>query len=136
MSHWALKYIGKSWGDETDCLYWFRTISMEQFGVNVPICGHIDHSTKFSMVKSAMKEMSTDILSNYGYKQTQSPDEGDAVFLTQRNNPHHIGMVLFLNGGEMHVLHALDGIGQVVISNRGDLALNGWKIESYWKHAT
>ena len=77
--------------------------------------------------------MAGDILELFGYAPTLTPNEGDAVFLTQRNRPHHVGMVILV-GEKMHILHAIEGVG-VVISDTFDLSMNGWKIESYWTYA-
>lgn len=131
MSHWAVKYLRGKWTDDTDCLYWFRYISKEEFGIDVPDCKAIDHSR---LVRSAAKVMTGDILEMFGYAPTEKPKEGDAVFLTQRNRPHHLGMVILVNG-RMQVLHALEGVGMVV-SDIMDLSMNGWKIESYWSYAS
>jgi len=129
--HWSSKYVGKKWTPIHDCFYWFRKISEEQFGRVVPICGKIDHT---KLARTAAKEMTRDIKAVYGYERTDTPVEGDAVFLTQRCVPHHIGMAVF-SGGQLNVLHALDGIGMVVVSDVGNLAANGWKIEGFWTYA-
>lgn len=130
MGHWAEKYCGAKWSDEEDCLHWFRVISKEQFGVDVPHCHLVDHKR---LVASAVRVMRGNILDMFGYRETNDPKEGDGVFMSQGKEAHHLGMVIFL-GGKMHVLHALNGAGMVV-SDATDLALNGWKINSYWTHA-
>ena len=124
--HWAMKYIGQKWEHEKDCFYWFRTIRKEQFNHDVPICG-VDHT---NLVLSASRILTGDVKGVFGYKQVDSPGEGDAVFMTQRNTPHHVGMIIF-PGGKMMVLHALEGIG-VIVSDLMDLKMNGWKIVGYW----
>lgn len=127
MSHWALQYQGARWSEQTDCLHWFRKISLEQFGRTVPECTAIDYQHH---LRSTIRVMRSNIAEMFGYRQTDAPVEGDAVFMSQSRLEHHIGMVIFL-GGRMHVLHVLDGCG-LVISDRLDLAMNGWKITSYW----
>jgi len=129
--HWAYKYIGERWTPIHDCFYWFRLISKEQFGIEVPICTTMDHS-RFAI--TAARSMTADIYSTYNYTKTDTPSEGDAVFMTQRCVPHHIGMVVMAEG-QFGVIHALDHIGMVVVSDIGDLAANGWKIEGFWTYA-
>lgn len=126
MSHWAIQYIGQPWRPDQDCLYWYRRIKRERFGREVPLC-EVDRTR---LTRSAARIMAGDIEAGFGYRKTATPVEGDAVFLSQRNQPHHIGMVLLLDG-KMHVLHALDGSG-VVISDLHNLAVNGWNIAGYW----
>jgi len=130
--HWAEKYVGQKWTPIHDCFYWFRKISEEQFGRVVPVCGHIDHTRQ---ALTASRAMAQDITATYGYVKAKTPSEGDAVFMTQRCVPHHIGLAILIEG-QLHVLHALDGIGSVVVSDISDLAANGWKIEGFWTYAS
>jgi hypothetical protein len=127
--HWAAQYIGQKWTNEQDCFWWYRHIKKEQFGRDVPIC-KVDHE---HLVQSAARIMTGDIQEIFGYHQTDVARDGDAVFLTQRNQPHHLGMIVF-SSGKMHVLHALEGIG-VIFSDIMDLKVNGWKIKGYWTDA-
>jgi len=127
MEHWSLKYREAKWTDQTDCLHWFRKISEEQFGRTVPECNAIDYQHH---LRSTIKVMRGNIAEMFGYEETNTPSEGDAVFLSQGKLEHHIGMVIFLRK-KLYVLHVLDGAGMVV-SDLMDLAMNGWKILSYW----
>jgi hypothetical protein len=127
--HWAEKYIGQKWTNEKDCFWWYRHIKKEQFGRDVPIC-QVNHD---HLVRSASRIMTGDIKDIFGYRQTDTPIEGDAVFLTQRNQPHHLGMIVF-SDKKMKILHALEGIG-VILSDAIDLKINGWKIKGYWTDA-
>lgn len=128
MEHWAIKYIGAKWSEKTDCLHWFRKISLEQFGRVVPECSGIDYSRH---IRSTIRVMRGNITEMFGYKETGEPKEGDAAFLSQGTNvDHHIGMVIFL-GKKMYIMHVLNGCG-MVISDEMDLSTNGWKITSYW----
>lgn len=127
--HWAGRYKGERWTQEHDCLYWFRRWTRELFGRDIG-GGLPDHSR---LLTSAAKMMAGDIRREFGYVQTDCPAEGDAVFLSQRSRPHHIGMVIFVDGA-FRVLHALEGAG-VIISDRLDLRSNGWNIKGYFTYA-
>ena len=130
MKHWAAEYVGSPWTPETDCLYWFRFWSWVHFGREV-LGGLVNHE---HMLRSASKMMAGDIRKDFGYvKQDGPPLEGDAVFLSQRSRPHHVGMVVY-PGGKFGVLHALEGAG-VILSDQQDLSLNGWSIRSFWTYA-
>ncbi len=124
--HWAIKYIGGKWRRDQDCLYWYRKIKFEQFGREVKLCRY-DHK---NLVRSAAAIMAGDIESRFGYRETTTPVDGDAVFLTQRNQPHHIGMFVVV-GGKDNILHAVEGSG-VICSDMTDLINNGWTIKGYW----
>lgn len=127
--HWAQQYLREQWTPEHDCLYWFRRITADQYGVCIP-AHQADHSR---LLLSSAKLMSDDILTLFGYQQTDNPQEGDGVFMTQRTRPHHLGMVVVV-GGKIQILHALEGSG-ILVSDPADLALNGWRVVSYWTRA-
>ena len=127
--HWALQYIGKPWSDSKDCFYWFRYWSKVHFGVEMQ-----DHQVSHkNLAYHAARIMAGDIHAAIGYVPTEEPKEGDAVFLSQRTRPHHIGMVIY-PGTKRRILHAVEGVG-VIASDDLDLALNGWTIKGYWTHA-
>lgn len=126
MTHWAAQYIGQAWSRERDCLGWFRIWTREQYKHELALCD-IDHE---SLILSASRVMTSNITELFGYVRTSHPQEGDAVFLSQRCRPHHIGMVV-MPGQGLHVLHALEDVG-VVLSDQLDLMANGWKLHSYW----
>lgn len=129
MSHWAAKYIGRPWTPECNCYEWFRRITREQFGLELPAINlPPDH-----MTRRAARIMNTGTDDLFGYRPTDTPAEGDAVFLSGNGRTsHHIGMVIF-SGRRMMVLHALDGIG-VVASDRPGLRANGLTIKGFWTH--
>jgi hypothetical protein len=124
--HWAAQYIGQKWTETNDCFYWYRRIKFERFGREVPVC-EIDHSR---LTMSAARALNSDLKNEFGYRQTDKPREGDAVFLSQRAQPHHIGMAIFLTG-KLNIIHAIEGSG-VILSNILDLKMNGWSIRGYW----
>ena len=128
MTHWASKYTGQKWTEDHDCYYWFCRILAEQFGT---VISHrdIDHH---HLVACATRILTGDIEENFGYRKTDTPKEGDAVFLTQRKHPHHIGVVI--KSGGLQIIHALQGSG-VIVSDLMDLRVNGWRIAGYWTDA-
>lgn len=126
--HWCFAYVGKPWTKRMDCLGWFRYWSLKHFGVN--ICEHnINHELLTTSAARAMAN-AADI---FGYKITTSPKEGDAVYMSQRERAHHLGMYIVMQSG-VYVLHAMEGVG-VVLSDKMDLISNGWRITEYRTYA-
>ena len=128
MTHWCAQYIGQPWTEEQDCLWWFRFWAWVHFGVDVPAAA-VRHE---SLTQSAARLMGEGVTERFGYRRVEAPEEGDAVFLSQRNRPHHVGMAVIVDGQQM-VLHALDGVG-VVLSDSHELRLSGWVVTSYWRY--
>lgn len=126
--HWAMKYIGRPWTEERHCYEWFRQITKEQFGREIPFVNTNAHNFVLlaaRIMNSADKEL-------FGYRPTQTPKEGDAVFLSGNGRTsHHIGMVIF--PGKMMVLHALEKVG-VVASDVVTLKMNGLRIKGFWTY--
>lgn len=127
--HWCLQYRGAKWAEETNCFYWFRRISKEQFGREIPDAppGTVDCNR---LTLSAARLMAGNIMDLFGGAPTDTPKEGDAVFMTKADRSHHLGMVV-LPGGRFHVLHVQEGVG-LVIADRLNLLTNGWKITGYY----
>jgi hypothetical protein len=125
--HWSEKYLGLPWRADRDCYHLFRTIQAAEFGRRVP-GADIDHDR---LTASAARTMAGDIQRRFGWSPTSAPADGDAVFMSQRRRPHHIGTVAMI--GRLHVVHSLEGVG-VVISDLTTLGLNGWRIAGYYTH--
>lgn len=118
-----MRYLGKPWTEEQDCYYWFREIQRHEFGRDLPPIVGLSQSFTAMRLIARGPEM-------FGGIETSTPREGDAVFMSQRRRPRHIGTLIFMDG--MHyVLHALKGSG-VILSNNQSLLLNGWRIDGYW----
>lgn len=128
MSHWAARYVGRAWAEHRDCGAWFRLWSRLHFGRRVPPIV-VDHG---ALVLSAARVLDdeTRIRARYGFARTISPAEGDAVFLSQRARPHHVGMAVLVDG-QLQVLHALEGVG-VMLSSLGELRAAGWRLAGFW----
>lgn len=127
--HWASKYVGKKCNDENDCFQWFRTIRKEVFGDIVPNY----QINPCHRTLNAAKLMASNIKDIFGWRETGSPKEGDAVFLSQKTRPHHLGMVVFIRG-KMRILHGIDDSG-IICSDLNSLHANGWKITGYFTNA-
>lgn len=109
MNHWINNYIGCHWTDEHDCFWWFRLIQKSQFGRDVLPCLTLSERLREFRCWNAVTG------SNY--------KEGDAVWMTQQNEPHHIGVWSGLG-----VLHAVQGQG-VIHDTIPQLTMQGWKIK-------
>lgn len=122
---WTEKYIGKKWTDEQDCGYWFCKIQKEEFRRNVPrVC--VDQKLPLNKAKALKNGIPPEWI------ETDKPKDGDAVFLTQKMRPHHIGTAVFVDN-VFYVLHALTG-ANMILSDKMSLKINGWKIESFWTY--
>lgn len=100
-------YVGGVWADESDCFWWFRQIQRSHMGRVVLQCSTMAQK-RVEYVKWVV---------------TEEPRNGDAVWMTQCGEPHHIGV--WVNGG---VLHAVEGYG-VIYDTMTQLGLQGWIIE-------
>lgn len=85
-------------------------------------------------VQNAIRFLSLSHCALHGWRLAEHPVEGDAALLSRSKHPHHIGMIVFVDG-HMKILHAVEG-GSVVISSRQELLINGWKIRSILTHAS
>ncbi|MCA1944964.1 MAG: hypothetical protein LDL30_06725 [Desulfovibrio sp.] len=128
--HWSRQYLGRPWTTEQDCLWWFRFWSREHFGRDVPDT-LVDHSR---LVQSAARIMDDrpGVAAHFGYHPTDTPQEGDAVFLSQRRTPHHIGMWV-LPGGEPHILQAVEQAG-VICPDLLTCSVHGWQLKGFWTY--
>jgi hypothetical protein len=126
MTYWAEKYIGRPWTDREDCFFWFQKIQKDEFDRDCPLV-MVDPSKR---LLNAARIMKGDIKTAFGYRPTEAPQDGDAVFLSQRTQAHHIGTIVIING-LTYIIHALEGVG-VILSDKLSLNLNGWKIRGYW----
>lgn len=115
----------KKWTRIHNCFYWFRRIQQAEYGRRVTA-----RQIPKELLKQPPENLAAELERLYGWRQTDTPRDGDAAFMSQRKNPHHIGTVVVL-GGQPHILHALEGVG-MVLSDRLDLRMNFWKIHGYW----
>jgi len=126
MTHWCQQYIGQPYSPGKDCFGWFRHWRKERFGQDLaPV--EINQNRR---IRHAIEIMQTPIHELFGWHQTNEPEEGDMVYLTQGCQVNHLGMVVSVSG-RLQTLHALDGVG-VCLSDNMNLLTNGWKKKGYF----
>ena len=129
--YWWEQYLGLPWETDRDCFHWFMLWRQEHFAKHGPI--KVDSQDR-AKVQNAIRFLSLSHCAAYGWRLTEHPVEGDAALLSRSKHPHHIGMIVFVDG-HMKILHAVEG-GSVVVSSRQELLINGWKIRSILTHAS
>jgi len=119
----VMKYLGRPWTEKEDCYHWFREIQSREFDRNLPMVP--GEHTVFRAARIIEK-----VAAALNGVRTDSPQEGDAVFMTQRKRSHHVGTLVHVDG-QRYVLHAVEGSG-VILSTESSLMANGWRIDGYW----
>lgn len=125
MTHWAEKYIGAKWTHEHDCYWWFREIQKNEFGrdvADVPRWG--------DLALFAARHLTDGAVKRHGWRKTETPREGDAVMMSMRNVPTHIGTITVI-ARRQHVVHVIEGIGGMV-SSLINMKTMLWNIASFW----
>jgi len=128
--HWAEDLIGRPWRaggrgpNAFDCWGLVRYCWRDRFGIQVPEIP-ID-AGDLRAVHAGFR----DHPERRRWRLVADPREGDAVLMRQSRHPIHVGLWLEADGGG--VLHAARGIG-VVFQNPRDLALQGWRIEGFYR---
>ena len=131
MTHWAVKYIGQPWTGEHRCYDWFRQLSREQFGRDLPAIA-VPEGLRDTLTAARWMNGKSEYFGCWN--PTDTPVEGDGVFLSNNGTvSHHIGMVIY-PGKKLMVLHALKDIG-VVASDRAALRANNLRIMEFWKYS-
>jgi hypothetical protein len=126
-AHWSKAYLGRPFSAAQDCFYWFCRIQAEVFDRQIP-AAPVDPGRPLASAARLMRP--ADAGAPYGFVATGAPVDGDAVFLSRRTRPHHIGTVAVIDRAR-HVVHALEGRG-VVISDALELRTNGWQVAGYF----
>jgi len=126
MIHWCQQYIGQPYSPEKDCFGWFRHWRKEHFGQELaPV--EVNQNRR---VRHAIEIMQTSIHELFGWRRTNTPEEGDMVYLARGRNVNHLGMVVFVSG-RFQALHAIEGTG-VCLSDNICLLTNGWEKKGYY----
>ena len=133
LDHWALAYLGRSYDragvgpDSFNCWTFFRTVQREVFGRATP---DIPYSGILSHIRSFMAH--TDL--QY-WPVVDTPIDGDAVLLSGRNRPTHIGVWAAVDGSCYGgcIVHCDEGTG-VVAQAVGDMDRRGWRVTAYRRY--
>lgn len=126
MPHWASSYIGWPYErcaqgpDLWDCWSFVRHIQREQYGREVPFA---PSPTDWRAVIAAIPTWAAE----FGWRQTQTPRDGDAVFMSRMRDPSHVGVWI---GDLKSVLHC--PAGGSVLHDARHLAVAQWRVRGYF----
>ncbi len=126
MTHWAVKYIGKSWlNGEYDCWGMVRDIYKNE--LNIELSPIVANANNLREVFCEFKKSS-----NYNHlKETDKLRDKNIVVLTQNKYPCHVGVYCDIDGGG--ILHNMQNVG-VVFQKLPELKMNGWHIMEIFEH--
>jgi cell wall-associated NlpC family hydrolase len=124
--HWSAAYLGWPYRlgaqgpDVWDCWSFFRHVEAVRFGRDLP-----ELPTPPTLLEIA-RIMPT-WAASFGWTSTDTPRDGDAVFLSQLRTPTHIGVWL---GDVRAVLHC--AMGGSVLNDARHLAAAQWRVRGYF----
>ena len=128
MTHWALRYIGDPWvAQEHDCWAFARRVWREQFAMDVPAVD-VDACNMLACVRAFSSHPE-----KANWYHVATPQEGDAVLLSQSKHPSHVGVWIDADGGG--VLHCIEG-GGVVFQTGSSLRVSGWHTLEFYRKCT
>ncbi|MEX0752362.1 MAG: NlpC/P60 family protein [Xanthobacteraceae bacterium] len=128
--HWAVPLIGKPYrararGPDAFCCWGLNQyVWRQRLGIDVP---------DIPDAADAFRRIARDgryAVGRIAAVEAPAPRELDAVYMTMRKAPHHVGVWVAADGGG--VLHALDGAG-VVFQRRADLTAHGITIVKFMR---
>ena len=139
--HWALAYLGRSYDragvgpDSFNCWTFFRTVQRDVFGRATP---DIPYSDILTHIRSFMTH--TDL---QHWPVVATPVDGDAVLLSGRHRPTHIGVWAAVaescHSSSCHIkgriIHCDEGTG-VVAQAVGDMDRRGWQVTAYRRYGS
>ena len=131
--HWASRYIGLPWQAAAEgpcafnCWSFVRHIQRRHFGRFLPEIPNPDDLLSLARAFRDHPERRR-------WDLVMTPEDGDCVLLRQARYPVHVGVWLDVDakGNERGVLHCSRDSG-VVFQRPHALALNGWKIEGFYR---
>ena len=128
MTHWAVEYIGDPWvAGEHDCWAFVRRVWREQFGIEVPLID-VDACNRLACVRAFAGHEE-----RANWHNVTTPQEGDAVLLSQSKHPSHVGVWIDADGGG--VLHCVEGVG-VVFQTVSSMRAAGWHGMEFYRKCT
>ena len=127
-AHWSLEFVGAAYAADGEgpgafnCWAHFRHVERRRFNREIPplpmpadLLGVVklfrDRSDSFGWVR---------------IEKPRKPMDGDAVLMSHRDRPHHIGIYVASVPGEA-VLHCTEGVGSV-LSSMFHLEVANWNI--------
>lgn len=132
-AHWTLPFMGFAYSSVGDgpaafnCWSFFRHVECARFGREIP---------ELPMPSNLMGtvKMFRDHTDAFGWERIDKPRppaDGDAVLMSHRDRPHHIGVyVASVPGGA--VLHCVEGVGSVLPS-LFHLEIAAWHITGIYR---
>lgn len=126
MTHWAEIYIGEPWVSRThDCWAFTRRVWREQYGLEIsPI--DVDSCNRMAAMRAFVGHEE-----RAHWHNVATPQEGDAVLLSQSKHPSHVGVWVDADGGG--VLHCIEGAG-VVFQTVASMRAAGWHGMEFYRH--
>ncbi len=131
LAHWPsafldVRYEKDAQGPDTyDCWSFVRRIQRERFGRDVP--ERMSPPSLLTIAK-AMPAWA----SEFGWVRTDTPQEGDAVFMSQLKHPTHIGVVV--KPRPLVVLHCTEG--GAFLADEFHLKVAGWRLRGFYTPAS
>lgn len=129
--HWASIYIGLPYSATGEgpgafhCWAFVRHVQAEHFGRALPPIPNPEDVL-------AMARAFRDHAERRNWLLVGDPAEGDCVLMRRARYPVHVGVWIGADGGG--VLHCAQPDG-VVYQRPEVLALNGWQVEGFYRHA-
>ena len=124
--HWTALYLGLPYergaqGPELwDCWSFVCHVQRERYGREVPA---LPSPASWGAVARAMPEWAAQL----GWRPTETPRDGDAVFLSRMKDPTHVGIWI---ADLKSVLHC--AVGGSVLHDARHLAMAQWRVRGYF----
>jgi hypothetical protein len=124
--HWTASYIG--WGYERcaqgpelwDCWSFFRHVQLEKYGRDLPL---LPSPPSWNAVAKAVPGWAA----QFGWRSTETPVDGDAVFLSRMKDPTHVGIWIADVKATLHC-----AVGGSVLHDARHLDIAQWRVRGYF----
>ena len=124
--HWTADYVGRPYqrcaqGPELwDCWSFFRVVQRERYGRDVPL---LPSPPSWAAVVRVMPAWAAE----FRWHATETPHDGDAVFLSRMKDPTHVGIWI---ADLKAILHC--AVGGSVLHDARHLAIAQWRVRGYF----
>ncbi|QDP54805.1 MAG: hypothetical protein Unbinned3891contig1000_3 [Prokaryotic dsDNA virus sp.] len=132
--HWTTPYLripyvegGRVRDGGVDCWGLLRVVYEERYGIHLPEHPGISADSVQEKHKLIVDSMHGEWL------ETEDPENGHAVAMSQSNAFHHVGLVAFLNH-KLHILHAWNEPTGIIIENLRQIRQRGLVRLHYFVH--